>query len=73
MKTFRKSFFSLMSVTLIKKNILNFLIDLGAGCSTKEAITASFVEHYKENHENTTCVYFVVVIRILHGKTNTTW
>ena len=49
---------------------------LGAGCSTKKAITASFVEHFKENQENTTCVYFAViikiVIRILHGKTNTT-
>ena len=47
--------------------------DLGAGCSTKEAITASFVEHFKENEANTTCVYFAVVIRILNGKRNTTW
>ena len=30
---------------------------LGTGCSTKEAITASFVEHSKENQENTICVY----------------
>ena len=35
---------------------------LGAGCSTKEAITASFVEHFNENEGNTICVYFAVVI-----------
>ena len=35
---------------------------LGASCSPKEAITASFVEHFNENQENTICVYFVVVI-----------
>ena len=37
--------FSLMSVNLIKKNILNFLIaitGLDAGCSTKEAIYSFF-------------------------------
>ena len=49
---------------------------LGAGCSTEEAITASFVEHFKENQdikenrENTTCVYFAVVI---NGNKNITW
>ena len=34
---------------------------LGAGCPRKEGVTASFVEHFKENQENTTCVYFAVV------------
>ena len=36
--------------------------DLGAGCSTKEAITASLAEDFNENQENTFCVYLVVVI-----------
>ena len=35
---------------------------LAAVCSTKEAITASLVENFKKNQENTTCVYFAVVI-----------
>ena len=35
---------------------------LGAGCSKKEAITASFVEQFKESQENAIWVYFVVVI-----------
>ena len=35
---------------------------LGAGCSTKEAITASFVEHFNENQEVTMCFYFPVLI-----------
>ena len=55
-----------MLVILIKKTIYSKLsyysAGLGAGCSTKEAITASFVEHFKENQENTTCVYSAVVI-----------
>ena len=34
----------------------------GAECSTKEAITVSIVEYFKENQEITTCVYFAVVI-----------
>ena len=42
---------------------------LGAGWSTKEAIT-SFVEHFKEKQENALCIYFAVVI---YGKTHTTW
>ena len=50
METLRASFFSLMLVHLIKKNILNFLIAI---------LTASFVE---KNHENTLCAYFAVVI-----------
>ena len=28
----------------------------------KKQLTATFVEHYKENHENTTYVYFAEVI-----------
>ena len=40
----------------------NCYAGLIAGCSTKEAIKASLVEHFKENQENTTCVYFAVVI-----------
>ena len=35
---------------------------LGAGYSTKEAITASFVEHFNENQGNTLCASFAVVI-----------
>ena len=31
-------------------------------CYIGLAITASFVEHFNENQENTICVYFVVVI-----------
>ena len=46
---------------------------IGVGCSTKEPITATFVEHFNKNQENTICAYVVYVIRILHGKTNTTW
>ena len=37
-------------------------------CYIGLAITASFVEHFNENQENTLCVYFAVVIRILHLK-----
>ena len=52
-------------------------VGLGAECSTKEEITAYFIEHFKENQENTICVYFAGVIKmliwILHGKTNTAW
>ena len=33
---------------------------LDARCSTKEATTASFVENFNENQENTTQVYFAV-------------
>ena len=33
-----------------------FYAGLGAGYSTKEAITVSFVEYFKENQENTICV-----------------
>ena len=38
---------------------------LGASCSPKEAITASFVEHFNENQENTICVYLVVIIQMV--------
>ena len=65
-----------MLVILIQKNIYSKFYycytGLGAGCSTKEAITASFVENFKENRENTTQVYFAVGRKILHVKTNTT-
>ena len=76
MKTLKKIIFQSHVSDLDQKRFSKFSYchtGLGAGCSTKEAITASFVEHFKENQENTTCVYFAVVIRILHGKTNTTW
>ena len=32
------------------------------GALQKKQLTASFVEHFRENHENTICVYFAVVI-----------
>ena len=32
------------------------------GALRKKQLTASFVEHFKENHENTIYVYFAVVI-----------
>ena len=35
---------------------------LRARCSTKEAITASFLEHFNEKQENTIRAYFAVVI-----------
>ena len=64
MKTLRASFFSLMLVILIKRNILNFLFGILAQVDTlrKKQLTASFVEHFKENDENTISVYFAVVI-----------
>ena len=65
MKTLRASFFSLMLVILIKRNILNFLFAIMAqvqGTLRKKQLTASFVEHFKENDENTISVYFAVVI-----------
>ena len=42
------------------------------------AISASFVQHFYENQENTLCVYFAVIINIngnknIRFKTNTTW
>ena len=45
-----------------KYNFYYWYTDLGAGCSTKEIITASSVEHFKESQENTICAYFAVVI-----------
>ena len=57
--------FSLMVVNLIKKNVLNFLIAILAqmlGALRKKQLTVSFVEHFKENHEKTTYVYFAEVI-----------
>ena len=32
------------------------------GALRKKQLAASFVVHFKENHENTTYVYFAVVI-----------
>ena len=32
------------------------------GASRKKHLTASFVEHVKEDHENTVHIYFAVVI-----------
>ena len=68
MKTLRVSFSSLMLVDMIKKNILNFLIAILAylqGALRKKQLTASSVEHFKENHENTICVYFVGVVGVI--------
>ena len=50
-----------MLVILIKKysKFSYWYTGQGAGCSTKEAKTASFVKHFKEN---LTVVYFAVVI-----------
>ena len=47
-------------------------------CYIGLAISASFVEHFHENQENTLCVYFAVVVNIngnknITFKTNTTW
>ena len=50
MKLLRASFFSLMLVNLIKKNILNFLIAILAykqGALQKKHLTASLKEHSK--------------------------
>ena len=61
MKTLRVSFSSLMLEDMIKKNILNFLIAILAylqGALRKKS--TSSVEYFKENHENTICVYYYV-------------
>ena len=61
MKTLRASFFSLMLVNLIKKT--NFLIAILAQVQgALRKLAASFLEHCKENHENTIYVYFAVLI-----------
>ena len=68
MKTLRVSFSRLMLVDVIKKNILNFLIATLAylqGALRKKQLTASSVEYFKENHENTICFYFVRVVRVI--------
>ena len=47
-----------MLVNLIEKNILKFFIAILAlmlGALRKKEFTASFVEHFKGNHENTIC------------------
>ena len=57
-----------MSVNMIKKNILNFLIAILAylqGALPKKRLTASFVEQFKENQENTICVYFTRVVVVI--------
>ena len=64
-QTLRKSFFSLMLLILIRKEHSKSsycYTALRARCSTKEAITASFLEHFNEKQENTICAYFAVVI-----------
>ena len=35
------------------------------GALRKKQLTASSVEHFKENHENKICVYFVGVVRVI--------
>ena len=65
LKTLRVSFLSLVLANLMKKNILTFIIAMLAyvqGALRKKQLAASFVENFKENHENAICVYFVVVI-----------
>ena len=54
-----------MLVNFVKKKYSKFsycYTGVDAGCSTKEASDIFFVEHSKENHENTTYVYFAEVI-----------
>ena len=56
MKTSRAPFFQSPISKLHKKNILHFLIAILAqvqGVLRKKQLTAFFVEHFKENHENT--------------------
>ena len=68
MKTLRVSFSHLMLVDMIKKNILNFLIAVLAylqGALRKKQLTASSIAHFKENHENKICVYFVGVVGVI--------
>ena len=68
MKTLRVSFPSHMSVNMIKKNILNFLIAILVylqGALPKKQLTASFVEHFKENQENIICVYFARIVVVI--------
>ena len=68
MKTLRVPFSSLMLVDMIKKNILNFLIATLAylqAALRKKQLAASFVEHFKENHENKICAYFVGVVGVI--------
>ena len=57
-----------MLVNMMKKNILNFLIAILAylqGALRKKQLTASFLEHFKENHENLICVYFVGAVVVI--------
>ena len=57
-----------MLVNMMKKNIVNFLIAILAylqGALRKKQLTASFVEHFKENHENLLCVYFVGAVVVI--------
>ena len=63
-KTLKGSFSSHMLVNMIKKKIQNFLTAILAylqGALRKKQLTASLVEHFKENHENTICVFFARV------------
>ena len=46
-----------MLVNLTKENILHLFYMVEVALQKKQ-LTASFVEHLKEKHENTICVYF---------------
>ena len=51
-----------------KKKNLNFLIVILAyvqGAQRKKQLTTCFVEHFKENEENTICIYFAMVIKMV--------
>ena len=68
MKTLRGSFSSHMLVNITKKKIQNFLTAILAYLQSalrKKQLTAFFVEHFKENHENTICVYFARVVGVI--------
>ena len=72
-----------MLVNLIKKKYSKFFLLLRRPrCMllyerSNWQLLASFVVHFKENHQNTIYVYFEMVIemviRMLHGKMNITW
>ena len=61
METLKESLFSLTSLNLIIKDILDFpycYSSLCARCSTKKAIESFFHRSLKKDHQNTTYVYF---------------
>ena len=69
MKLFRVSFSSHMLVNMIRKNVRRFLIAILAylqgALRKKQLTTSSFLEHFKDIHENTICVYFARVVRVI--------